>query len=61
MYEVPISYYGRTYEEGKKIGVKDGLDALWYLIKFNLFRNARQSFQGQYLKSRIRPGGGAPA
>jgi glycosyltransferase involved in cell wall biosynthesis len=32
MYEVPISYYGRTYEEGKKIGVKDGLDALWYLM-----------------------------
>ena len=41
MYEVPISNYGRTYEEGKKIGVKDGLDALWYLMKFNLFRNAR--------------------
>jgi glycosyltransferase involved in cell wall biosynthesis len=61
IYEVPISYYGRTYEEGKKIGAKDGLDALWYLIKFNLFRNARQSFQGQYLKSRTRSGGGAPA
>jgi hypothetical protein len=41
IYEVPISYYGRTYEEGKKIGVKDGLDALWYLMKFNLFPNAR--------------------
>jgi len=54
MYEVPISYYGRTYEEGKKIGVKDGLDALWYLIKFNLLRTAAESFQEQFLNSRIR-------
>jgi hypothetical protein len=50
-YEVPISYYGRTYEEGKKIGVKDGLDAFWYLIKFNLLRNTNQSFQSEFLKS----------
>ena len=35
-YEVPISYYGRTYEEGKKIGVKDGLHALWYILYYNL-------------------------
>ena len=35
-YEVPISYYGRTYEEGKKIGLRDGLAALWYLFWFNL-------------------------
>jgi len=37
IYEVPISYYGRTYEEGKKIGWKDGLNALWCIIKYNLF------------------------
>jgi glycosyltransferase involved in cell wall biosynthesis len=37
IYEVPISYYGRTYEEGKKIGVKDGLFALWLIFRFNLF------------------------
>jgi glycosyltransferase involved in cell wall biosynthesis len=37
IYEVPISYYGRTYEEGKKIGVKDGLLALWLIFRFNLF------------------------
>ena len=49
MYEVPISYYGRTYEEGKKIGLKDGLDALWYLIKFNLLTGLKQSFQHQFL------------
>ena len=37
IYEVPISYYGRTYEEGKKIGMKDGLLALWLIFRFNLF------------------------
>jgi glycosyltransferase involved in cell wall biosynthesis len=37
IYEVPISYYGRTYQEGKKIGVKDGLWALWLIFRFNLF------------------------
>jgi glycosyltransferase involved in cell wall biosynthesis len=35
-YEVPISYYGRTYEEGKKIGYIDGVHALWYIVYFNL-------------------------
>ena len=37
VYEVPISYYGRTYQEGKKIGVKDGLLAVWLIFRFNLF------------------------
>lgn len=37
IYEVGISYFGRTYEEGKKISWKDGLLAIWYVIKFNLF------------------------
>jgi hypothetical protein len=31
---VPISYAGRTYEEGKKITWKDGLKALWYIVRF---------------------------
>lgn len=44
IYEVPISYYGRTYEEGKKIGFKDGLQALWYILKFNLFSSLNSSF-----------------
>jgi glycosyltransferase involved in cell wall biosynthesis len=35
-YEVPISYHGRTYEEGKKITWKDGLAALYYMIRFRL-------------------------
>jgi glycosyltransferase involved in cell wall biosynthesis len=37
IYEVPISYYGRTYDEGKKIGWKDGFSALKCILKYNLF------------------------
>jgi len=37
-YEVGISYYGRTFEEGKKIGWKDGFRAIYCIIKYNLFR-----------------------
>jgi glycosyltransferase involved in cell wall biosynthesis len=37
IYEVGISYYGRTYEEGKKIGWRDGFRALYCVIKYNLF------------------------
>ena len=37
IYEVGISYYGRTYEEGKKIGWKDGFRALYSMIKYNIF------------------------
>ena len=45
VYEVPISYYGRTYEEGKKIGFKDGVAALWYILKYNLFVNLSKSYR----------------
>ena len=38
IYEVGISYYGRTYEEGKKIGWKDGVRAVYCIVKYNLFR-----------------------
>jgi glycosyltransferase involved in cell wall biosynthesis len=37
IYEVGVSYYGRTYEEGKKIGWKDGLRAVWCIFKYNCF------------------------
>ena len=37
IYEVGISYYGRTYEEGKKIGWRDGIRAMYCIIKYNLF------------------------
>lgn len=39
VYEVPISYYGRTYEEGKKIAMKDGVAALWYIFYYNAIRS----------------------
>ena len=38
IYEVGISYYGRTYEEGKKIGWRDGMRAIWCIIKYGLRR-----------------------
>ncbi len=38
IYEVPISYYGRTYDEGKKIKWQDGVRALWCILKYNLWR-----------------------
>jgi len=37
IYEIGISYYGRTYNEGKKIGWKDGVKAIWCILKYNLF------------------------
>lgn len=37
IYEVGISYYGRTYEEGKKIGWRDGFRAIWCILKYNLW------------------------
>jgi len=37
IYEVGVSYYGRSYTEGKKINWKDGLAAIWHIIKFNLW------------------------
>ncbi len=37
VYEIGISYYGRSKEEGKKIGYKDGLKAIWEIIRFNVF------------------------
>ena len=45
IYEVPISYHGRTYEQGKKIGMKDGIAALWYIVRFNFFCSLKDSFR----------------
>jgi glycosyltransferase involved in cell wall biosynthesis len=44
-FEVPISYYGRTYHQGKKIGVSDGIAAFWYTIQYNLLTNLTSSFR----------------
>ena len=38
IYEVGISYYGRTYEEGKKINARDGFRAIWCILKYGLFK-----------------------
>ena len=40
VYEVGISYWGRTYEEGKKIGWKDGVRCLWCLLKYSMIKSA---------------------
>ena len=47
IYEVPISYHGRTYDEGKKIKFIDGLAALWYIFYYNLVasRTAVRGFE----------------
>ena len=37
IYEAGISYYGRTFNEGKKVNLKDGFRAIYYLFKYNLF------------------------
>ena len=42
IWEIPISYSGRTYEEGKKIGWRDGVAAFWHIIRFNLFPPPRR-------------------
>jgi hypothetical protein len=39
IYEVGISYYGRTFAEGKKIGWKDGFRAIYCIMKYGLFNN----------------------
>jgi glycosyltransferase involved in cell wall biosynthesis len=43
--EVPISYYSRSYEEGKKIAFRDGLMALFYIIHYNVFCSREKSFK----------------
>jgi glycosyltransferase involved in cell wall biosynthesis len=45
IYEVPISYYGRTYAEGKKISSKDGFMAIWLIVRFNIFWSRQSSFR----------------
>ena len=44
VYEVPISYSGRTYEEGKKISWKDGMAALWFIVKYGCARDAKGKY-----------------
>jgi glycosyltransferase involved in cell wall biosynthesis len=44
IYETPISYYGRTYEEGKKITAWDGIAAFYYVLRYNFFCSLENSF-----------------
>jgi glycosyltransferase involved in cell wall biosynthesis len=44
-YEVPINYFGRTYQEGKKITFWDGIAAVYFIFKYNLFVTSEQSFR----------------
>ncbi len=53
VYEVPISYYGRTYDEGKKIGIRDGIAALWYILIYNLFTSLNRSYRAIPVLSNI--------
>jgi hypothetical protein len=45
IYEVPISYHGRTYEQGKKIGMKDGIVAIWFIVRYNFLCSLKNSFR----------------
>jgi glycosyltransferase involved in cell wall biosynthesis len=51
VYEVGISYNGRTYEEGKKIGWRDGVRAVYVIVKYNLFRKNKGSWKGSTQES----------
>lgn len=54
IYEVGISYYGRTYQEGKKIGWKDGVRALFCILKYNLFSQQRRSKTSPVLSNALK-------
>lgn len=54
IYEVPISYAGRTYAEGKKIGWRDGLKALWAILKYRFFDRRFTTHEGFYILQSIR-------
>lgn len=54
VYEFPISYHGRTYEEGKKIGFFDGLQACWLIVRYNVFCTLGRSFRNaQQLRTSV--------
>jgi len=53
IYEVPVSYYGRTYEEGKKIGPIDGLKAIWAILRYGLWDTRFTDHAGCYILSSV--------
>ncbi len=52
IYEVGISYYGRTYAEGKKINWKDGFRAIYCILKYNIFTSRKNMFKNGAFKSK---------
>ena len=66
IWELPISYSGRTYSEGKKIGWKDGVAAFWHIVKFNFVGPRAPAYKSTHLPAEpgaryIPAGSGAPA
>ncbi|MEO8192522.1 MAG: glycosyltransferase family 2 protein [Gemmatimonadales bacterium] len=55
IYEVPISYSGRTYAEGKKIGWSDGVAAIWHIIRFNLLSSKAPVYRSSEAATRHAP------
>lgn len=56
IYEVGISYYGRTYDEGKKIGWRDGVRAIYAIVKYNLFRKSQAAPVSESSKLQVQTG-----
>jgi glycosyltransferase involved in cell wall biosynthesis len=54
IHEVPISYHARTYEEGKKIGVRDAIATLWYIVYFNTLEPLSRRRQRYFSEVRAR-------
>lgn len=54
LYEVPISYQGRTYAEGKKAGIKDWFAAVWALVKYRFFARQFTTHEGFYILQAVR-------
>ncbi|HKJ91956.1 MAG TPA: glycosyltransferase family 2 protein [Longimicrobiales bacterium] len=61
VYEIPISYHGRTYDEGKKIGWKDGIAALWFILRYNLLPPKASRYGTPDTLPSARARGSAPA
>ncbi len=57
IHELPISYNQRSYAEGKKIGIKDGFEALWYIFKFNVLTTASECFKSGMPVKYLEPSG----
>jgi len=55
IYELPISYHGRSYAEGKKIGWRDGISALWSIVRYNVLSQPAPLWKPSKLSPRGEP------